>query len=100
MSYGSLILNGASSETSSFSVSLSCSTRAMTHLGGQSGIVVGHTKKFERISPSANPMGRAKSFISNYAGCSEASIVRLRSIALARMKPSISGVEFRFRLPS
>lgn len=99
-SYGSLVLNTPkSSEASSFSVRMECVQRAASTSGDGSSFLARYSKSFDRIVPSANPMGGAKRFISGYAGCDEASIVRHRAIALARMKLSISGLEFRFRLP-
>lgn len=113
-SYGSLVLNTPQPpKASSFSVRVECAQRAVSASGDGSSFIAKHSKSFNRIAPSSNPMKRAKAFISDYAGvvpddvwprgisgCGEASMVRHRSIALARMKSSISGLEFRFRLPS
>jgi hypothetical protein len=95
VAYGSLIINDGASDESSFgvsslSVSLSCS---FVPAG------ISYSKKINRIASSKNPMKAAKSIISEYAGCDEASIVRKRAIALSRIRLSISGEEFRFRLP-
>lgn len=107
-----MINQGSPGGVASFSVRVGCSAPAVS-LSGMSGRAPEHSRAFERIAPSANPIKRAKSFISEYAGvfpseiwprgisgCGEASIVRSRSIALERMRSSISGVEFRFRVPS
>lgn len=112
-SSGSLVINqGSPDGIASFSVRVGCSATAVS-LSGTSGRAPEHSRSFERIAPSANPMKSAKAFVSEYAGvfpsdvwprgisgCGEASIVRSRSIALARLKSSISGIEFRFRVPS
>jgi hypothetical protein len=75
----------------SFSIGLECSQRA-------SSLSAIFSKTINRISPY-NPMKSAKKIISEYAGCGEASMVRNRAIALSRMRVSISGETFRFRLP-
>lgn len=112
MTSGSLVINESSpGGVSSFSLRVGCSSSAVS-LSGTPGIFAEYSKTLYRIAPSANPMKRAKSIVSEYAGvipnevwprgisgCGEASIVRLRSIALSRLKPSVSGIDFRFRLP-
>lgn len=57
------------------------------------------SKRLDRIASSKNPIKSAKSAISEYAGCYEAAMVRKRAIALSRIRLSISGEQFRFRLP-
>lgn len=57
------------------------------------------SKRIDRIASSKNPMKAAKSAVAEYAGCREASMVRKRAVALSRIRLSISGEEFRFRLP-
>lgn len=57
------------------------------------------SKRIDRIASSKNPMKSAKSVVAEYAGCYEAAMVRKRAVALSRIRLSISGEEFRFRLP-
>lgn len=57
------------------------------------------SKRIERIASSKNPMKAAKAMVAEYAGCREAAMVRKRAVALSRIKLSISGEDFRFRLP-
>lgn len=105
-SYGCLTINdgifpdasATSSISTSFSVVLTCSQNALS-LDGKSAERVLFSKKFHRIAPSKNTIARAKRFISDFAGCDEARIVRLRALAMSRIRLSISEEEFRFRLP-
>lgn len=57
------------------------------------------SKRIDRIASSKNPMKAAKAAVAEYAGCYEAAMVRKRAVALSRIRLSISGEEFRFRLP-
>lgn len=108
MGYGYLVVNdgimGDSSsprDLSSFSVTLGCSsTAASLSTSTPPKISANYSKTLKRMASSKNPMKRAKRVVSEYAGCDEASIVRKRAIALASRRISISGEEFRFRLPS
>lgn len=59
-------------------------------------ISVTYARQFKRLASGGNPLKDAKEFVSLFAGCAEAHKLRKRAIALARMKKSISGVEFRF----
>lgn len=86
--------------STSFSVGLGCSQNAIRTIGGGARSKAYFSKVFNRIAPMANPIRNAKFFVSEYAGCDEASMVRSRALALARVKLSISNEEFRFRLPS
>lgn len=91
-SYGYLIVNEGV-KNSSFEVGLSCFSLMPNNTYSE------FSKVFNIISDSKNPVKKAKIFISKYAGCDEASIVRKRVIAMSRIKKTISGEEFRFRLP-
>lgn len=110
-SYGQLIINdgvlpdasATSSISTSFSVVLTCSQNVLS-LGSINSPVshgnrVSFSKTINRVAPSRNPVGRTKNFISGFAGCREASLVRKRILAMARIRLSISEEEFRFRLP-
>lgn len=109
-SYGQLTINdgvlpdasATSSISTSFSVVLTCSQNVLS-LGPNSAIShvdrVFFSKTINRVAPSRNPVGRAKSLISGFAGCREASLVRKRVLAMSRIRLSISEEEFRFRLP-
>lgn len=57
------------------------------------------SKRIDRIASSKNPMKAAKAMVAEYAGCREAAMVRKRAVALSRIRLSISGEDFRFRLP-
>lgn len=87
-SYGYLLINEGNKNISSFEIGLSC-YEMQTQF----------SKFLRRIDDSKNPIKKAKMFISKYAGCDEASIVRKRIIAISRIKKTISGEKFRFRLP-
>jgi hypothetical protein len=57
---------------------------------------VNYDKQYIRATSDKNPVGRAKSFIAQFAGCEEAQKVRRRMIALSKIRPSISNTSFRF----
>lgn len=110
-SYGQLTINdgvlpdssATSSISTSFSVVLTCSQNVLS-LGPTSSVLshgnkVSFSKTINRVAPSRNPVGRAKSLISGFAGCREADMVRKRILAMSRIRLSISEEEFRFRLP-
>jgi len=106
-SYGYLKINDGimpdSSQTSdpftSFSVGLECSQNTVSLSGVVSGSGVQFSKTIHRIAPNKNPIGNAKLFVSHYAGCGEASMLRNRILAMSRIRISVSEEEFRFRLP-
>jgi hypothetical protein len=105
-SYGYLTINdGVMADASvgpgiatSFSVGLGCSQNAVS-LNGNLYAKAYFSKTINRIASVKNPIKSAKMFVSEYAGCNEASMVRNRAVAMARIKLSISQEEFRFRLP-
>jgi hypothetical protein len=88
-----------SSDKLSFRVGLRCSQRAVSLTGATSSIYADFSKVINRIAPVKNPVRKAKTLVSEYAGCDEASMLRKRIIAIARTKISISGDEFIFRIP-
>ena len=101
-SSGYLLLNdgilpdsSVGSDLSSFELGLSCSAFA----ANAQGVHAGFSKSLRRVASSRNPIRNAKLMISSYAGCDEASIVRKRVIAMSKIRLSVSGEEFRFRLP-
>jgi len=57
---------------------------------------ISYQKSFKRLASGANPIRDAKNFVAQFAGCDEASKLRKRIIALAKMKVSISNDVFRF----
>lgn len=103
MAYGYIVINDGimpdasvnPAKTSSFEIGLGCSVFAFN----SPRVSANFSKTIRRVSSSSTPPKNAKNIISNYAGCDEATIVRKRVIAISKMKLSISGEEFRFRLP-
>jgi hypothetical protein len=70
-----------------------------TRISDYPRIDIPYSKTIKRIVSLKNPIAKAKTAVSEYAGCDEASMVRKRAIAMASRRVSISGEEFRFRLP-
>lgn len=105
-SYGYLTINDgimpdssvARGLSTSFAVGLDCSPQnAVSNRGYVHKAFF--SKTINRIASTRNPVKNAKMVVSEYAGCDEASKVRNRVLALARIKLSISQEQFRFRLP-
>lgn len=59
---------------------------------------ISYSKSFKRLASGGNPLADAKRFVAQIAGCDEAKKLRGRVIALSRIKKTIYGQDFRFRL--
>ena len=59
-------------------------------------LTIDYSKHYQRIVSDRNPVAKVKSFVSQFAGCAEASKLRKRMIAIERMHGSVSNEVFRF----
>ena len=57
---------------------------------------VNYDKRYARVASDKNTVGQVKSFIAQFAGCTEAQKVRRRAIALSKIHKSISDYTFIF----
>lgn len=59
---------------------------------------ISYSRSFKRLASGGNPLADAKRFVAQIAGCDEAKKLRGRVIALSRIKKTVYGQDFRFRL--
>lgn len=90
-----------SNGTKTFDVSLNYNDYKYAYKEGRrsyaTNINIDYSKNYKRIS-GKNVLRDVKNFVSEYAGCCEASKLRKRIIALEKIHDTISNVNFKFSL--